>query len=423
MADKLSEVAKTIGQTKKNAETALRRYQAKHPKIDRVRDIFDPVIPFEMEFTTDQQDSIFNLDLYFNKPPPLKSCDPIPCKEFITGPGPQLLNVGEPYIAGSAVVFRDGTLLTGGAVEEYDPFGGYIWAEGTDAAQQVYNVCYRVDSRTVFCNTFEDDLVITRVMPTEYTSSASHVAIVSTETIYYLNPEFSTIVDNPFVSNITTIIPVEFPETTKSHTFSFKLTAPRFAGWPSASDCPSTFAGGHRIIIELGYNGFVNTLFGVDIQQAANLCWDGDGLFGTQFDISGGFDWLNPNNYYTGPGLERYHSDRGRISYDTNYPACVSFWGDNRCPGSPGVVGDIWVQTDFDIQRGDWYIHTNLGMSYIKLHPGVIAEGELSDWHIGIQNQAWNTDSDPIEKSYGGTKTYEWVVKDITFCEREITYT
>lgn len=149
MPDKLSEVAKNLGLTKRNTEAALRRYQVSHPKIERVRDIFDDIIPFEMEFETDQNDTLFNMDLYFNKPPPLRSCPgrfTIPCAEFIEGPGDHLIQVTARYKPGSVVVFRNGIKLDSSGYGEYDPINGLVFVIGTSSLQNVFNICYVVDN-------------------------------------------------------------------------------------------------------------------------------------------------------------------------------------------------------------------------------------------------------------------------------------
>ncbi len=149
MSDNLKELGKIINQTKRNSEAALRRYNAEHPKIERVRDTFDNLIPFEMEFNTERQDRKCVLDLFFNKPPPLVGCNGerynIPCTEFILGPGNHLIQVTARYKPGSVVVFRNGTKLTYAEYGEYDPINGIVFVIGTDTTS-VFNICYLVDS-------------------------------------------------------------------------------------------------------------------------------------------------------------------------------------------------------------------------------------------------------------------------------------
>lgn len=146
--DKLTEVAKQLGQTKRNSEAALRRFAAMHPKIERVRDVFDETIPFEMEFDTDPQDNIFNLDLYFNKPPPLKGCNgrfTIPCERFEVGPGDHLIQVSANYKPQSVVVFRD-NIRVYAEFGEYEPANGLVWVQATENPITVFNICYIRDT-------------------------------------------------------------------------------------------------------------------------------------------------------------------------------------------------------------------------------------------------------------------------------------
>lgn len=148
MPDKLSQVGKSLGQTKKDAETALRRYQPKHPKVDRIRDVFDDTIPFEMEFKTEDNETLFHMDLYFNKPPPLSGCNgryDYPCQEFLLSSGDHLVQVTSRYKQGSVVVFRNGIRLLSG-FSEYDPEQGLIFLQGLTTETIAFNICYIIDS-------------------------------------------------------------------------------------------------------------------------------------------------------------------------------------------------------------------------------------------------------------------------------------
>lgn len=148
MADKLSEVAKRLGETRKNSEDAIRRFQAFHPKIDRIRDTFDNIIPFEMEWDTEPQSKLMTLDLYFNKPPP--SCHTagevgMCCEDFTVGPGSHLVQVGSPpYVSGSLTVFINGFLQTRNITyDERDPSLGLVYVVGSDdATVQYIDICY-----------------------------------------------------------------------------------------------------------------------------------------------------------------------------------------------------------------------------------------------------------------------------------------
>lgn len=150
MADKLNEVAKTLGLTKRNAEYAVKRSQAIHPRIERVRDIFDETIPFEMEFDTLNQDSSYFMDLFFNKPPPLKNCEfgryAINCNEYTLEAGDHLIQVTARYKPGSVSVFRNYIRLTPGVeFYEYDPAQGLVWVQGAGSTVP-YTICFIRDT-------------------------------------------------------------------------------------------------------------------------------------------------------------------------------------------------------------------------------------------------------------------------------------
>lgn len=148
MTDKLNEVGKELGRIKRNSEAALRRYNPKQPKIERARDVFDDVIPFEMEFETDEIDKLMFIDLYFNKPPPLKGCNgryTIPCEDFALSAGDHLIQVTSRYKPGSVTVFRDNVKLSSPAFYEYDPINGLVWVQGSEIIS-VFNICYVRDT-------------------------------------------------------------------------------------------------------------------------------------------------------------------------------------------------------------------------------------------------------------------------------------
>lgn len=153
MADKLTQAARKIGQTKRNSEAALRRYNVKHPKIDRVRDIFDNVVPFEMDFETEPNETLMFINLSFNKPPPVScSCGikyKLLCEEhsFDAGSGHLIQVTYFPYEPGSVSVFINGDQLSTSQYTEYDPSNGLVNVVGTVVVpQMIVNVCYTWDS-------------------------------------------------------------------------------------------------------------------------------------------------------------------------------------------------------------------------------------------------------------------------------------
>ena len=77
--DKLNQIGKYIGKTQNNADDALKRYSANIPKVERVRDVFDRVIPFTMTFMTEDYHHGVSLDLFFRPPPPSACCEDCFC--------------------------------------------------------------------------------------------------------------------------------------------------------------------------------------------------------------------------------------------------------------------------------------------------------------------------------------------------------
>lgn len=149
MTDKIREVGKSLRKTRENSEAALRRYNVKHPRIERARDIFDDVIPFEMEFKTESQDSLFSMDVFFNKPPPLRNCKfgrfVTACTEFTVPAGDHLLNLGESYVPGSVTVFSNGTELSSANYYEYSPSEGLVFVQAP-AGVQIISICFNKDT-------------------------------------------------------------------------------------------------------------------------------------------------------------------------------------------------------------------------------------------------------------------------------------
>jgi len=158
MHDGINQVGKSLGKTKRNSEAALRRYVPIIPKIERTRDIFDDVIPFEMSFEVTEGHSEGTLDLHFNKPPPVRSCRGgrfgMCCDEFTTDiadSGPQLLQIS-PYISGSVTVFRNDVELTVNVnFVEYDHSLGLVYIAGTSTSPQHITICYVRDTYLYAC--------------------------------------------------------------------------------------------------------------------------------------------------------------------------------------------------------------------------------------------------------------------------------
>lgn len=140
--DTLNQVGKSLGKTKKNAEYAVKRFSPNIPKIERTRDIFDSLLPFEMPFSS-ENGALVSLDLYFNKPPPI-SCRGngtfgMCCQNFTIAGNSLLTITNPPYQPGSVTVILNGVLLTPNVqFEERDPTVGLVYVQGTG----FLDVCY-----------------------------------------------------------------------------------------------------------------------------------------------------------------------------------------------------------------------------------------------------------------------------------------
>lgn len=161
MPDKLSELGKNLGQTKRNAETAIRRYQPNHPKIERVRDIFDDEVPFEMLFETRREEGTFIMSLDFNKPPPMNNCREgnfiVNCDQFTATTGDNLLNVERTYFPNTVTVYVDGVLLDRAYYSEYSPAEGLVYVIDRTAGE-IISVCYLAISWERICDPTLDPL-------------------------------------------------------------------------------------------------------------------------------------------------------------------------------------------------------------------------------------------------------------------------
>jgi hypothetical protein len=64
-SDRLKQVGKNLGKTRKEAEYLLQRYSQEFPMIERMGDVLGELTPFIMEFVTEIQKNNVSLNLYF----------------------------------------------------------------------------------------------------------------------------------------------------------------------------------------------------------------------------------------------------------------------------------------------------------------------------------------------------------------------
>lgn len=145
-SDSLNQVGKYIQQTGKNSEFALRRDYKQLKKIERSRDIFDPAIPFEMDFKTELSDTRIGLDLFFNQPPPMKGCragcHTAKCETFSEGAGNFLLTLSYPYIFGTVNVYLNGDILDSSQWVQANPSGGQVFVQAGSKSSNYISICY-----------------------------------------------------------------------------------------------------------------------------------------------------------------------------------------------------------------------------------------------------------------------------------------
>lgn len=143
-SDNLNQVGRYIGRTKKTADRALNRDTPINPKVERIRDVFDPLSPFEINFETDQNERVL-LDLFFNLPPPIRGCKVgcihTKCEAFDFTNGNHAVTVANPYLSGTVSVYIDGDKLENSQVFETNPSGGEVFFQGP-ASYEAVSVCY-----------------------------------------------------------------------------------------------------------------------------------------------------------------------------------------------------------------------------------------------------------------------------------------
>lgn len=128
-SDSLRQVGKYIGKTGRTADQALKRAYPIQPRLERIRDVFDPINSFEMSFETTEHDERVSLDLFFRFPPPSRGCTigciHTLCEGFAATAGDNAVTVSFPYLAGSVRVFAP-TQLDASAVDEINPATGEV---------------------------------------------------------------------------------------------------------------------------------------------------------------------------------------------------------------------------------------------------------------------------------------------------------
>jgi hypothetical protein len=141
MSDYARQVGRELNQQGQDTHDALNRYAQRPVALERARDIFDPVVPFEMEFYTDKPQSKVMLDLFFLGPPPSKCCSNNLCSKCeVFADGSEVITLERPYVAGSVIPYVKGTRRT--AFTETSPETGVVTINTTVAVGDVVRICY-----------------------------------------------------------------------------------------------------------------------------------------------------------------------------------------------------------------------------------------------------------------------------------------
>lgn len=138
--DNLKELSKNLKATQNNTNYALQRNHPIYPLIHRSRDIFDYVIPFEMEFSTFKNDNFSLLNLTFAPPPP-SDCNQGGCFvgicEFYKGTD-TVLTLTYPYLSNTLFVYVEDIVTA-----NFSETGASEVTLGfTPSAEDAVKVCY-----------------------------------------------------------------------------------------------------------------------------------------------------------------------------------------------------------------------------------------------------------------------------------------
>lgn len=146
MSDNLNQLGNNLKSNKRKSESALNKDRKIIPQVERVRDVMDPTVPFELEFKTTTNSHRLLLDLNFMPPPSTGCCADCSCSicEFFDGGVTETLFITTyGYVPRSVVVFKNDIPTTD--FTETDPPRGQItvWAHNNEdiIICYVYDIC------------------------------------------------------------------------------------------------------------------------------------------------------------------------------------------------------------------------------------------------------------------------------------------
>lgn len=141
-SDNLNQIGKYIRKTRQDADFALTRYSRHNPRIERSRDIFDNITPFEMEFEVTEK-SRLSLDINFNKPPPTAGCKSncitSICEKIEEVSGSHYVTLSHTYLNNTVKVFLNGEPVPSTEIRLRPP--NSVWVNA-DLEYNTIVICY-----------------------------------------------------------------------------------------------------------------------------------------------------------------------------------------------------------------------------------------------------------------------------------------
>lgn len=146
MVDNSNQLGKNLKKNNDDATRANKRVKTIIPQIERVRDVLDAKIPFELEFAQIFDAHRVLLDLEFMPPPKTGCCADCSCSvcEFFSGGTTEtVFQVTYGYVPGTVHVFKNEFEST--EFTETDPAKGTVtvWAHNKENVVicYIYNTC------------------------------------------------------------------------------------------------------------------------------------------------------------------------------------------------------------------------------------------------------------------------------------------
>jgi hypothetical protein len=136
--DRLSQVGKFVRGTKEKIDS--KEIGPNLPTIEKIRDIFDPTIPYEMSFRTQVQESQIFLDMRILPPPVNNTCAGCVCAVCEVFIGVNYFNTLYNYSPGTVTMFLNDRLTT--AFTETDPTSGRVDISASVSSGTRISVCY-----------------------------------------------------------------------------------------------------------------------------------------------------------------------------------------------------------------------------------------------------------------------------------------